>query len=197
MKILQIVESLHNGAVENWLVNCFVEISKIKPDWQWTFFCIIENQGKLERLVKDNGGKVLKSQVTISDKKKFIEHRFYELLSHKIPERILHDYFIKNIDDFYKAKKIVYMSIKQRVDIFKELNNVLQFKTAFLPSGGLCTLMYVIDTFRDYSIWITGFDSFRTKYYWRSVDEGFKVHSSLHEALFLKQLVRRNIINLL
>lgn len=74
MKILQIVESLHNGAVENWLVNCFVEISKIKPEWQWTFFCIIENEGKLERLVKDNGGKVLKSSVTISDKRFFREN---------------------------------------------------------------------------------------------------------------------------
>lgn len=74
MKILQIVESLHNGAVENWLVNCFVKISKIKPGWQWTFYCIIENEGKLESLVKNNGGKVLKSPVTISDKKKFREN---------------------------------------------------------------------------------------------------------------------------
>ena len=55
MKILNIVESLDKGAVENWLVNCFVEISKLKPEWEWTFFCIIENEGKLEGLVKENG----------------------------------------------------------------------------------------------------------------------------------------------
>jgi glycosyltransferase EpsF len=88
MKILQIVESLHNGAVENWLVNCFVEISKIKPDWQWTFFCIIENEGKLEHLVKKNGGKVLKSPVTISDKKNFRQN--LSDLSSKMEFDIIH-----------------------------------------------------------------------------------------------------------
>ena len=74
MKILQIVESLHNGAVENWLVNCFVEISKIKPEWQWTFFCINENKGKLERLGKENGGQIIKSPIAISNKIPFLKN---------------------------------------------------------------------------------------------------------------------------
>jgi glycosyltransferase EpsF len=74
MRILNIVESLDKGAVENWLVNCFIEISKLKPGWKWTFFCIIENEGKLEGLVKENGGTIIKSPFTISDKRKFCEN---------------------------------------------------------------------------------------------------------------------------
>lgn len=73
MRILHIVESLDRGAVENWLVNCFVEISKIKPKWQWTFFCIIEKEGKLEKVVLENGGKIIKSPWTISNKTRFIK----------------------------------------------------------------------------------------------------------------------------
>lgn len=130
-------------------------------------------------------------------KKKFVEHRFYDLLSHSMPERILHDYFLKFINILYQTHDVAYMSIHQRIDIFKKLNNVLQLKNVFLPSGGLCTLLYVLDTYKDYSIWITGFDGFQTKYYWRSTDVSFKVHSSLHENLFLKELVKNNLVKVL
>jgi hypothetical protein len=130
-------------------------------------------------------------------KQKFAKHRFHELLSCKIPERLLHDYFIKNISNLYSTHNIMYMSIKQRIDAFKRLNNVLQFEKAFLPSGGICTLLYVLDTYKDYSVWITGFDGFTTKYYWRSNNVYFNVHSSIHERLFLQQLIKKNIIKVL
>lgn len=130
-------------------------------------------------------------------KKKFVEHRFYNLLSCNIPQRILHDFFLRIINILYCSNNIFYMTIKQRIDIFKKLNNTIQFKEAFLPSGGLCTLLFVLETFKDYSIWITGFDGFQTKYYWRSTDVSFKVHSSLHENLFLKELTKNKIITVL
>lgn len=72
MKILQIVENLDKGAVENWLVNMFIESRNIKPDWEWTFYCILGREGRLDNLVKNAGGKIIYSNVAVNDKIAFL-----------------------------------------------------------------------------------------------------------------------------
>lgn len=74
MKIFQIVENLHKGAVENWLVRTFIEINRIKPDWEWTFFCVYNDHGNLDEIVLENGGKIIKSEVSISNKFTFLSN---------------------------------------------------------------------------------------------------------------------------
>lgn len=74
MKIIHIVENLDKGAVENWLVNVFVESRKIRPSWEWTFYCILGREGKLDEKVKNAGGKIVYSPVTISEKAAFLKH---------------------------------------------------------------------------------------------------------------------------
>lgn len=68
------VESLDRGAVENWLVNVFVESRKTRPEWEWTFYCLTDRPGRLDLLVEGNGGVILRSPVTISDKLAFLRH---------------------------------------------------------------------------------------------------------------------------
>ena len=74
MKIIHIVENLDKGAVENWLVNIFIESKKVRPDWSWTFFCIVGKEGKLDQKVRDAGGEIIYSPVTISDKLGFLKN---------------------------------------------------------------------------------------------------------------------------
>ncbi len=74
MKIIHIVENLDKGAVENWLVNVFVESRKIRPSWEWTFYCILGREGRLDEKVRNAGGKIVYSPVTISDKPGFLKH---------------------------------------------------------------------------------------------------------------------------
>ena len=74
MKILNIVENLDKGAVENWLVRIFLESTKIEPDWEWTFYCILGKPGRLDALVEKAGGKIIYSPVTISQKLSFLKH---------------------------------------------------------------------------------------------------------------------------
>ena len=74
MKIIHIVENLDKGAVENWLVNIFIESRKVRPDWSWTFFCIVGKEGKLDQKVRDAGGEIIYSPVTISDKLGFLKN---------------------------------------------------------------------------------------------------------------------------
>lgn len=72
MKIIHIVENLDKGAVENWLVNIFIESRKIRPDWDWTFYCILGKEGRLDEKVRDAGGRIIYSPVTISNKSAFL-----------------------------------------------------------------------------------------------------------------------------
>lgn len=74
MKIFHIVENLDKGAVENWLVNIFIESRKSKPDWEWTFYCILGKEGRLDDKVKNAGGKIIYSPVTVSSKVKFLKN---------------------------------------------------------------------------------------------------------------------------
>jgi glycosyltransferase involved in cell wall biosynthesis len=74
MRIFHVVESLDRGAVENWLVNVFVESRKTRPEWEWTFYCLIDRPGRLDGLVEENGGVIIRSPVTISEKLAFLRH---------------------------------------------------------------------------------------------------------------------------
>jgi len=73
MKLMHIVENLDKGAVENWLVNVFLESRKIRPDWEWTFYCIVGKPGRLDEKVRAAGGKIIYSEVTVSKKIKFLQ----------------------------------------------------------------------------------------------------------------------------
>ena len=74
MKIIHIVENLDKGAVENWLVNIFIESRKIRPGWEWTFYCILGKEGTLDEKVKKAGGIIIYSPVTISRKLAFLKN---------------------------------------------------------------------------------------------------------------------------
>ena len=74
MKIIHIVENLDRGAVENWLVNIFIESRKIRPGWEWTFYCILGSEGRLDQKVRNAGGQIIYSPVSISNKSGFIKN---------------------------------------------------------------------------------------------------------------------------
>ncbi len=73
IKIIHIVENLDKGAVENWLIRVFLESRKLRPDWQWTFYCILGKEGRLDEIVKAAGGKIIYSPYWISDKLLFLK----------------------------------------------------------------------------------------------------------------------------
>jgi len=74
MKIIHIVENLNTGAVENWLVNIFLEARIKEPHIEWTFYCILGKPGRLDGIVLSNGGEIIYSPVKISNKISFLKH---------------------------------------------------------------------------------------------------------------------------
>jgi len=74
MRLVHIVENLDKGAVENWLVNVFLESRHRRPDWQWTFYCILGRPGRLDERVLAAGGEIIYAPVSISRKLAFLRH---------------------------------------------------------------------------------------------------------------------------
>jgi glycosyltransferase involved in cell wall biosynthesis len=74
LRIIHIVENLDKGAVENWLVNIFLSSRKTRPDWHWTFYCILGKEGRLDEKVREAGGEIIYSPVIISHKISFLRH---------------------------------------------------------------------------------------------------------------------------
>lgn len=74
LKIIHIVENLDKGAVENLLINLFLESRKYRPEWRWTFFCILGQPGRLDEKVRNAGGEVIYSPVTVSNKIGFLKN---------------------------------------------------------------------------------------------------------------------------
>lgn len=74
MRIIHIVENLDKGAVENWIVNIFLEVRKSRPEWHWTFYCILGREGRLDDKVRQAGGNIIYSPVSISKKVAFVKN---------------------------------------------------------------------------------------------------------------------------
>ncbi len=74
LSVIHIVENLDKGAVENWLVNVFLTSRMTRPDWHWTFYCILGKKGRLDEKVREAGGEIIYSPVTISHKISFLRH---------------------------------------------------------------------------------------------------------------------------
>ncbi|MEP7324271.1 MAG: glycosyltransferase [Saprospiraceae bacterium] len=111
MRIIQIVENLDKGAVENWLVNVFIKSREYRPDWSWTFYCILGRPGKLDDKVRAAGGNILYSPCTISDK-----FNFLRALRHTL--RIGHYDIIHSHHDFlsgFYLLSTIGISFKQRI----------------------------------------------------------------------------------
>jgi glycosyltransferase involved in cell wall biosynthesis len=66
--VLHIIENLHRGAVENWLLRMFRHGKKKGFDLDWTFYCTLGREGALDSEVRALGGRIVYSPVPIGAK---------------------------------------------------------------------------------------------------------------------------------
>lgn len=71
-KVLQIIESLDNRAVESWLLRVFRHSLLEHPQIDWTFFCILPQAGEFDAEVRAAGGRVIHSDHELHDKIAFM-----------------------------------------------------------------------------------------------------------------------------
>jgi len=126
----------------------------------------------------------------IYNKPRFLQTRFKVIVN----ERMMHDKFV---NDYLATKNIFYYSITDRLSLFYEYNSAYPDGILHMPSAGLFTLNYIIKKFANNNIYVTGFDGFATRYYWRHKDEYFDSHSSIKERLYFKKLINSGIVKTL
>ena len=74
IRLLQIVESLNTGAVENWLYRMFSAAVRSHPQYHWTFFCTLGKPGRLDERVRQLGGEIIYSPCALGEKRAFFSN---------------------------------------------------------------------------------------------------------------------------
>lgn len=78
-RVIHVVESLHRGAVESWLVRMLRHGSKKGISIDWTFYCTLGCRGDLDSEVRALGSKIKYSSVPIKRKTSFLSRLRREL----------------------------------------------------------------------------------------------------------------------
>jgi glycosyltransferase involved in cell wall biosynthesis len=73
VRLLHIVESLDKRAVETWLLRTFLKANIDYPQFEWTFFCVLQEPGEFDELVIRAGGRVIHSPHPIHNKLAFLK----------------------------------------------------------------------------------------------------------------------------
>jgi len=71
-RVVHVIEYLHRGAVENWLVRMFRHAKRSGLQLDWTFYCTLGMAGDLDSEVAALGGRIIYSPVPIGRKLAFI-----------------------------------------------------------------------------------------------------------------------------
>jgi glycosyltransferase involved in cell wall biosynthesis len=72
LKVIRIVENLHRGAVESWLVRMFERCSRLRPELKWTFYCALGEPGRWDEKVTRLGGEIIYSPVPFGRTRRFV-----------------------------------------------------------------------------------------------------------------------------
>lgn len=137
MRILHVVENLDKGAVENWLIRCFLASRNNYPLIEWTFYCMESKNGRLDDAVIAAGGRIIYSKSKLSNKLAFLRDLRNELKIGKYDiVHTHHDY----ISGFYMIAAIG-IPFKRRI---LHLHNV----TRSIPTGNLLLKRALIPVFR-------------------------------------------------
>ena len=71
-KVIHVVEHLHNGAVESWLVRMLAHARRKGVAADWTFYCALPRAGRQDERARGLGARVVHSPVPVGDKAGFI-----------------------------------------------------------------------------------------------------------------------------
>jgi len=72
VRVLHIVESLDNQAIESWLLRVLRAARSEYRFVHWTFFCVLPADGKLDQVAEELGADVIHSRYEIGDKIRFV-----------------------------------------------------------------------------------------------------------------------------
>jgi hypothetical protein len=133
----------------------------------------------------------------VLNKSFFTNNSFPDSVFKKYMHRYLHDDCLNFFKQKYNFKNHSYIHIIDRINAFTAVNTPTPAKDIIIPSSGIITLLYIIRTRPNDDIYITGFDGFKTRYYWRDFETFFIGHCGYREQIFLRKLIKEGRVNVL
>jgi hypothetical protein len=113
-------------------------------------------------------------------------------------DRIVLDYFIEHLRHVNNDVVIEFYSRLWRSGLFTDFNNIFPQMKIAVPSKGMYALDYILRTFKNSSVYVCGFDGFKTTNYWRPPGQStytFRCHQPAKELYMYKKLLREGIIH--
>jgi hypothetical protein len=110
--------------------------------------------------------------------------------------------YITNLCSFNKCKNVYFFNTDMLVQLMLEMKISQYAKNTnhmrIMPSAGICTIYFLLQHFKDADITITGFDNFQTGHYWKpNIPFRFTTHSSYTEHIYIRRLLKKDMIRLL
>ena len=127
----------------------------------------------------------------------FTNNSFPDSVFKKYMHRYMHDSCLDFFKRKYNVKTHSYIHINDRINAFIAVNTPLSKDDIIIPSSGIMTLIYILRTRPHDNIFITGFDGFKTRYYWRDFETFFIGHCGYREQIFLRKLIKEGRVNVL
>lgn len=71
-RVLHIIDSLHRGSVEHWLLRLWKHALEAGRPFDWTFYCTLPQPGEIEQQALADGARVVHSPVVLKEKTAFL-----------------------------------------------------------------------------------------------------------------------------
>ena len=130
---------------------------------------------------------------------RYERHSLNRSFYYHVGDRLIHDYTTQCF--LLQNKNWFFFNSDDMQDLtiqLQEYSKSIRYSNGIEPSGGVCTIWYLLKYFTKYTITITGFDGWRTGHYWKpDTSTFFASHNSVGERLFVKSLIKRSIISVL
>jgi hypothetical protein len=132
------------------------------------------------------------AKVALHEQTRIITNKATELWFSR-PIELCKDTYNQILNKFHKNQKIVHPSLKQYNDILEKCNKIEGNNKT--PSSGFVAIEMAISLFKDYEIYITGFDQFKSgHYYGRKIIP--KCHTIEAEKGLINQYVKKGILKI-
>lgn len=110
---------------------------------------------------------------------------------------ILYEYLFNELQQRFGKFKYSFYDRDMKIALFKEFNSISTKGVFSVPSKGMYAINYAINYYKDYKIFVTGFDGLQTRNYWQSKDyeKQFDGHSTYKEKRMYKLFLKRGLIH--
>lgn len=123
--------------------------------------------------------------------------QYIQRVQNKSNDIILYEYLLSQFFKKYGDFNYEYYDGVVKFNLFKKFNSVSLSNSFSVPSRGMYAIWHAINFYKDYQIYVTGFDGLQTRNYWQPVnyEKDFEGHSTYKEKRMYKFFLKNEQIH--